>query len=195
MSEGFVQKVLDDADTVLGVLPHVITTMRKGVLIANAGVDQSNVDPSSGDLVALPRDPDATAVALMKMLRAMYHVRIGVIVADSVVHALRRGTSGCALGVAGIHAVTSELGRKDLFGREMRITRRAVADNICSASMLLMGETDEREQNKPNFSSNFSSNISSFHTFLLCFVIVICLWHDRSANCDCTWIESRVVER
>ena len=149
MAEGFVQKVLDDADAVLGVLPHVITTIRRGVLIANAGIDQSNVDPGTGDIVVLPRDPDATAVALMKMLRAAYRVRVGVIVADSVVHALRRGTAGCALGVAGIHAVTSELGRKDLFGREMRITQRAVADNICSAAMLLMGETDERELQHP----------------------------------------------
>lgn len=137
------QQVLDDADEVLGVLPHVITTLRKGVLIANAGVDQSNVDPARGDLVALPRDPDATAVALVRLLRAHYGVPVGVIVADSVVHALRRGTAGCALGVAGLHAVTSELGRRDLFGREMRITSRAVADNICSAALLLMGETDE----------------------------------------------------
>lgn len=144
MPEGFVQQVIDDADEILGVLPHVITTMRKGVLIANAGVDQSNVDPKQGDLVALPRDPDATAITLMKMMRQRYHVPVGVIIADSVVHALRRGTAGCALGVAGIHAVTSELGKQDLFGREMRITTRAVADNICSAALLLMGETDER---------------------------------------------------
>ena len=144
MPEGFVQQVLDDADEVLGVLPHVITTLRRGVLIANAGVDQSNVDPAHGDLVALPRDPDATALALMRLLRARYGVPVGVIVADSVVHALRRGTAGCALGVAGLHAVSSELGRSDLFGRAMRITSRAVADNICSAALLLMGETDER---------------------------------------------------
>lgn len=144
MPEGFVQQVLGDADEVLGVLPHVITTLRRGVLIANAGVDQSNVDPAHGDLVALPRDPDATALALMRLLRARYGVPVGVIVADSVVHALRRGTAGCALGVAGLHAVSSELGRSDLFGRAMRITSRAVADNICSAALLLMGETDER---------------------------------------------------
>jgi len=144
MSEGFVQQVIDDSDEIIGVLPHVITTIRKGVMIANAGVDQSNVDPKLGDLIALPRNPDETALKLMKMLRDYYHVPIGVVIADSVVHTLRRGTSGCALGVAGFHAVTSELGKKDLFGREMRVTKCAVADNVCSAALLLMGETDER---------------------------------------------------
>ena len=174
MPEGFVQQVLDDADEVLGVLPHVITTLRRGVLIANAGVDQSNVDPARGDLVALPRDPDATAVALMRLLRARHGVPVGVIVADSVVHALRRGTAGCALGVAGIHAVSSELGRPDLFGREMRITSRAVADNICSAALLLMGETDESLLTPPLFFCCCCCHLAQQR--VLCVCVCVCVW-------------------
>lgn len=111
-------------------------------MIANGGIDQSNVG-CEGKFIRLPRNPDKSAVELVKAIRARYGVRVGVIITDSVVHALRRGTSGIALGVAGIKSVIDEIGKPDIFGRKMGITVRAVADNIASGALLLMGETDE----------------------------------------------------
>jgi coenzyme F420-0:L-glutamate ligase / coenzyme F420-1:gamma-L-glutamate ligase len=56
---------------------------------------------------------------------------------------MRYGCSGVAIGCSGIPSILDERGKKDLFGRELKVTRRAVADNIASASELLMGEADE----------------------------------------------------
>jgi coenzyme F420-0:L-glutamate ligase / coenzyme F420-1:gamma-L-glutamate ligase len=67
-----------------------------------------------------------------------------VIIADSRTHAMRLGSSGVAIGCAGITAVVDERGRHDLFGRELHVTQRAVADCIASAAELVMGEADER---------------------------------------------------
>eukprot|EP00727_Mastigamoeba_balamuthi_P007738 m51a1_g3585 putative f420-dependent oxidoreductase (281) ;mRNA; f:1146344-1147391 len=139
---GFMEKVLQDADKVIGVLPRVLATIKNGVIIANSGADMSNA--GEGNFIPLPRDPDASAARLCRQLRAKWNARVAVIVTDSVVHALRRGTTGVALGVAGMHAVVSEIGKTDLFGHSMHVTTRAVADNVCCAAQLLMGETVER---------------------------------------------------
>ena len=138
----YCQAILEDSEKILGCLPHVVATLHDGVMIANGGIDQSNVG-CAGKFIRLPRDPGRSAVELVKAIRARYGVRVGVIVTDSVVHALRRGTSGIALGVAGIKAVTDEVGNPDIFGRKMGITVRAVADNITAGALLLMGETNE----------------------------------------------------
>lgn len=134
--------MLEDSNKILGCLPHVIATLHDGIMIANGGIDQSNVG-CKDKFIRLPRNPDKSAVELVKAIKERYGVRVGVIITDSVVHALRVGTSGIALGVAGIKSVTNEIGKPDIFGRKMGITVRAVADNIVCGALLLMGETNE----------------------------------------------------
>ncbi|MCK4740255.1 MAG: coenzyme F420-0:L-glutamate ligase, partial [Candidatus Thorarchaeota archaeon] len=68
---------------------------------------------------------------------------VGVLIIDSRTQPLRLGNIGMALGVAGFKPVADDRGRNDLFGNTMRITRRAVADNLSSACTAVMGESDE----------------------------------------------------
>ncbi len=137
----FVQLVLDEADEILGWLPHVIVTKKNGVMQANAGVDNSNA--GVGRCILLPSNPSASAWKLFHEIKKRWNKHVGVIITDSKVHPLRKGTMGFALGVAGFRPIASDLGKPDLYGRPMRITTRAMADNLASAAQVLMGESGE----------------------------------------------------
>ncbi len=141
MDPRLVEVVLRESDQVVGGIPGFLLSMKNGTLLPNAGVDQSNAPV--GSVVLLPRNPNASASALQQSVRRHLGVRIGVIVADSRTHAMRLGCAGVGIGCAGIDAVIDERGRRDLFGRELHVTQRAVADCIASAAELLMGEADE----------------------------------------------------
>ncbi|MEM2109068.1 MAG: coenzyme F420-0:L-glutamate ligase [Candidatus Odinarchaeota archaeon] len=141
MEPELVEVVLREADKVLGGVKHVLLTLKDGVFQANAGVDKSNAPP--GFVTLLPADPCKTAEEIRLHVKKRFNVNIGVIIADSRTQPLRLGNIGLAVGVAGIIPVKDERGHRDLFGRPLRITRRAIADNIASAAELLMGEADE----------------------------------------------------
>ncbi len=138
----FVQLVLEESDEVLGWLPHVIVTKRGGVMQANAGVDNSNA--GKGRCVLLPLNPSKSAWKIYHGIKERWNRRVGIIISDSKVHPLRKGTMGFALAVAGFKPIASDLGKPDLYGRPMRITTRALADNLASAAQVLMGESGER---------------------------------------------------
>ena len=123
----------------------LIVEHRLGFVTANAGVDQSNVDPALGaePALLLPRDPDASAAALRERLRAHFGKRIGVIVSDSWGRPWRRGTVGVAAGAAGLPALVDLRGRPDLFGRTLRATEIGFADEVAAAASLVMGQADE----------------------------------------------------
>ncbi|MFW9846524.1 MAG: coenzyme F420-0:L-glutamate ligase [Candidatus Thorarchaeota archaeon] len=133
--------VLKEADEILGGIPHVLLTIKSNTLMANAGVDKSNVPAGYASL--LPEDPQASAERLKQEAMERYGCDIGIIVIDSRTQPLRLGNIGMALGVAGFRPVADDRGRHDLFGNEMRITRRAIADNLASACTSVMGESDE----------------------------------------------------
>lgn len=139
----FVEVVFQEADEVLGAVPGAVLALRDNILQANAGVDQSN---SGGEdyLIVLPRDPIRTAERLRKDITGRTAKQIGVIIADSKTHPLRRGTSGFALAVAGFRPLIDDIGTQDLYGRSMHITTRAIADNLVCGGEILMGETTQR---------------------------------------------------
>lgn len=135
------QLILDEADEILGGIPHVVLTIKDNTLMANAGVDKSNVPQGSASL--LPKNPRESAERLRKDVFERYGKRIGVMIIDSRTQPLRLGNIGMALAVAGFKPVADDRGRKDLFGNELRITRRAIADNLASTCTAVMGESDE----------------------------------------------------
>ncbi len=135
------QLVMDEADEILGGIPHVLLTIKNNTLMANAGVDKSNVPPGYASL--LPKDPRASAERIRREVRRRFGKDVGVVVIDSRTQPLRLGNIGMALGVAGFRPVVDERGKKDLFGNVLRVTRRAVADNLASACTLVMGESSE----------------------------------------------------
>src|SRR6185436_21042895 len=107
-------------------------------IMANAGVDRSNVDPELGTepVLLLPENPDASAAALRDRLGEHFGKTLGVIVSDSFGRAWRRGTVGVALGVAGMPALMDLRGRPDLYGRALRVTQTGFADEIAAAAEL-----------------------------------------------------------
>ncbi len=141
MDPRHVEVVLRESDQVVGGIPGFLLCMKNGTLLPNAGIDASNAPP--GSLVLLPLDPDASAAQIRAAIAERVGADVGVIVIDSRTHAMRLGCSGVAIGCSGIPSVVDERGKKDLFGRELEVTKRAVADCIASAAELVMGETNE----------------------------------------------------
>ena len=123
----------------------LIVAHRLGFVMANAGVDQSNIQhPEGGERVLLlPADPDASCVAIKARLDEVFDCDLGIVINDSFGRAWRNGVVGVALGVAGLPSLIDLVGAPDLFGRAMRVTEVALADEIAAAASLLMGETDD----------------------------------------------------
>jgi coenzyme F420-0:L-glutamate ligase/coenzyme F420-1:gamma-L-glutamate ligase len=125
----------------------LIVEHRLGFVMANAGVDRSNIDPAAGrePVLLLPEDPDASAARLRERLMHHYGAALAVIVSDSFGRPWRRGTVGVALGVAGLPALCDLRGRPDLYGRALRVTQTGFADEIAAAAALVMGEAAEAQ--------------------------------------------------
>lgn len=125
----------------------LIVEHRLGFVMANAGVDASNIEQGVGAegarVLLLPTDPDAAAAHLRAELHRREQVAVGVIINDSVGRAWRNGTTSMALGAAGVPTLWDRRGNPDLFGRRLQVTEVAVADELASAAALLQGEGDE----------------------------------------------------
>ncbi len=119
----------------------IITENRLGLVMANAGIDQSNVD--EGCALLLPQDPDKSASNIRAYLREEFDANAGVIVVDSIGRAWRNGVTGHAIGIAGIKALLDLRRMPDLNNRELRVTDAAIADEIAAAASLLMGQAAE----------------------------------------------------
>jgi len=141
MDPRLVEVVLRESDRIVGGIPGFLLSMKNGTLLPNAGIDASNTP--AGSVLPLPADPDASATRIRSALVERSGADVGVLVIDSRPHAMRLGCSGVAIGCSGIPSVVDERGKKDLFGHELEVTRRAVADCIASAAELVMGEADE----------------------------------------------------
>jgi coenzyme F420-0:L-glutamate ligase / coenzyme F420-1:gamma-L-glutamate ligase len=139
-----VEVILSESREVLRFRPElIITEHRLGLVMANAGVDQSNVPDARECVLLLPEDPDASSAALRAALCKRFGVDIAVVVSDSVGRAWRNGVVGLALGAAGIPALQDLRGRIDLEGRVLAVTQVGLADEVASAAELVMGEADE----------------------------------------------------
>lgn len=141
-----VQVILDESQRVVRQRPGVlIVEHRLGFVMANAGIDRSNLDPAMGaePVLLLPRDPNLSAATLREQLGARFGISPAVIVSDSFGRAWRRGTTGTALGAAGLPSLIDMRGQADLYGRELRVTEIGFADEIAAAASLLMGQAAE----------------------------------------------------
>ena len=116
-----------------------------GVILANAGIDRSNLeqDKEQDWVLLLPKDSDLSAKKIHQELLAKTGLHLGVIINDSIGRAWRNGTLGTAIGVAGLPAIIDLRGRKDLFGNPLRVSEEAIADELASAASLLQGQADE----------------------------------------------------
>ena len=137
-----VQLILDEAKEIIKMKQDLIITETKhGFVCANAGVDESNVEP--GKAVLLPKDPQRSAFSLKKKIVERSGKEISVLISDSCGRAFRNGVMGTCIGVSGISALQDRRGEEDRFGKISRVTKVGIADEICAAANLVMGEFKE----------------------------------------------------
>jgi coenzyme F420-0:L-glutamate ligase / coenzyme F420-1:gamma-L-glutamate ligase len=138
-----VELILEESTEVLrhrlGVL---IVAHRLGLVLANAGIDRSNVDGREHVLL-LPRDPDGSCAELRGAIAAATGVDVGIMIIDSIGRAWRNGTIGTAIGVAGLPGLLDLRGTPDVFGRPLETTEVGLADELAAAASLVMGQAGE----------------------------------------------------
>jgi coenzyme F420-0:L-glutamate ligase / coenzyme F420-1:gamma-L-glutamate ligase len=135
--------VLREADLLFaGAEAHVYLTLKGTVWIANAGLDLSNAH--EGTAILWPEAPWAWVAEFRRRLLAYYGVAaLGVLLTDSRLTPLRRGVTGVAIAYAGFEGIQSEVGKPDLFGRPLKVTQKAVADDLAATAVLVSGEAAE----------------------------------------------------
>jgi coenzyme F420-0:L-glutamate ligase/coenzyme F420-1:gamma-L-glutamate ligase len=140
-----VQIILGESRRIVRHRPNLlIAEHRRGWVMANAGIDHSNVAAGGEEVVLLlPLDPDASAHDLRERLTAATGRRVAVVISDSFGRPFRRGTVGVAIGAAGLPSVIDWRGHPDLFGRRLEVTETGFADEIAAAASLVMGQADE----------------------------------------------------
>ena len=139
-----VELILSESTEVVRHKPGVlIVAHRLGMVMANAGIDTSNIEAKGEGVLLLPLDPDGTCRAIRTALADQTGARVGVIINDSVGRAWRLGTVGLAIGASGLPSLWDLRGHKDLFGRELKVSEAAVADELASAASLLQGQAAE----------------------------------------------------
>jgi coenzyme F420-0:L-glutamate ligase/coenzyme F420-1:gamma-L-glutamate ligase len=141
-----VEAILSQSKEILRAAPGVlIAVTHHGLVMANAGIDQSNMEPGDAGrrVLLLPEDPDASAAALEARLNAHFDCGLGVIVSDSTGRAWRLGTVGLAIGAAGLPSLLDRRGERDLAGRPLEATEVGFADAVAAAAVLAMGEGAE----------------------------------------------------
>ena len=141
-----VEAILSQATAVLRVAPNVlIVATAHGLVLANAGIDQSNLE--AGDhgrrVLLLPEHPDRSAQCLKERIDAHFKADIGIVISDSAGRAWRLGTTGLAIGAAGVPALLDRRGEIDMTGRPLEVTEVGFADAVAAAAVLVMGEAAE----------------------------------------------------
>ncbi|MGD9879750.1 MAG: coenzyme F420-0:L-glutamate ligase [Reyranella sp.] len=143
-----VELVLSESVRVVRSRPGILIVEHKlGFVMANAGIDQSNVGPTDGveRALLLPVNPDASAEALRKRLGELAGTAPAIVIIDSFGRAWRRGTSGVAIGAAGLPSLLDLRGNPDLFGRILQVSITGFADEIAAAASLVMGQGNEAQ--------------------------------------------------
>jgi coenzyme F420-0:L-glutamate ligase / coenzyme F420-1:gamma-L-glutamate ligase len=139
-----VELVLQESKRIVRAAKDVlIVEHRLGFIMANAGIDQSNVHEDGNCALLLPEDPDASATRLRARIKELTGVEPGVIISDSFGRPWRIGTVGVAIGCAGVASIIDMRGKPDMFGRTLRVTVVGHGDEIAAAASLLMGQSDE----------------------------------------------------
>jgi coenzyme F420-0:L-glutamate ligase/coenzyme F420-1:gamma-L-glutamate ligase len=140
-----VELILSESVEVVRHRPGVLIVVhRLGFVMANAGIDMSNVGPEGEECaLLLPLDPDRSCRDIRARLRQHTGRDVAVVIIDSIGRAWRNGTVGTAIGVSGLPALLDLRGELDLFGRSLRHTEIGLADELAAAASLVMGQGRE----------------------------------------------------
>jgi len=139
----------------------IIVETNHNFICANAGIDESNVE--KGFATLLPVDPDRSARKIRDSILQITGKNIAVLISDTFGRPFRLGQTDHAIGIAGMETIENYEGKPDTFGKIMRVTAIAIADELCAASELVMGKINKSPAaviKNYNFESK-NGNISS----------------------------------
>ena len=143
-----VELILSETREVLRAVPDILIVVHNtGVILANAGLDKSNVGSENGEenVLLLPVDPDQSCKAIQTELKELTGAEVAVIISDSLGRPWRMGTTGVAIGVAGLPALLDLRGDEDIYGRELKVSQQAIGDELASAASLLHGQGADKQ--------------------------------------------------
>ena len=135
-----VQLILDQTKRIVRMNNGImIVETPQGLVCANAGVDESNV--KDGYVTLLPKNADESAKKLQQSILKKTGKNVAVIISDTFGRPFREGQTNCTIGFSGISPIVDYVGTKDTFGKTLHVTEIAIADEICSATELVMGKS------------------------------------------------------
>ncbi|RJS80344.1 coenzyme F420-0:L-glutamate ligase [Candidatus Bathyarchaeota archaeon] len=139
----FVELVLRETKRIVKVSSEtLIVEDKRGLICINAGIDKSNVK-GVGNFALLPENPDESAERCRLEIKRLTGKNVAVIISDTYSRPFRRGQVNFAIGIAGIKPFKDYRGKKDLFGKILKVKNVAVVDEIAAAAELLMGQAKE----------------------------------------------------
>lgn len=134
--------ILREAEKIYGGVKRAVLTLKDGVLTANAGIDNKNAP--NGYVTLWPQDPKKWADKIRSEIRQKTGKKVAVLIIDSGLTPLRKGTIGIALAVSGFKPIRDYRKKKDIYEKSILITQNAIADNLACAAHLMMGEAAEK---------------------------------------------------
>lgn len=138
-----VELILQESRKIVRVFNNtIITETQHGFICANSGIDQSNVSKSKNLVLLLPKDPDKSANTIRKGIYKKTRKNIAVLITDTFGRPFRMGQTNIAIGIAGINALKNYKGKRDMFGKILKVTEIAIVDEIAGAAELVMGKTE-----------------------------------------------------
>ena len=141
MDAKIAELVLRESDYMVSGIPGFLLTINNGMIAPNAGIDKSNSPP--GKIILYPKDSFSSANKLRQKFLQNLGINVGIVVSDSRLMPTRIGCTGIAVGVSGFEPVEDERGKKDLFGKKLRVTFKSTADCLATMGVFVMGESNE----------------------------------------------------
>ena len=137
-----VELILSESNEIVKIERDIIIAETKhGFVCANAGIDASNVGMLSNHVVLLPDNPDESARRIRNDIKSRTKINVSIIISDTFGRPFRKGQVNVAIGIAGIDPMVSYIGKTDMYGKILKVTEMAIADELASAAELVMGKS------------------------------------------------------
>jgi coenzyme F420-0:L-glutamate ligase/coenzyme F420-1:gamma-L-glutamate ligase len=145
-SANFIELVLRESNSIISSNNNVLIVEHKlGFININAGIDRSNIDQSTNQVLLLPEDPNQSAEDIGNELSILLGIKVHIIISDSMTRAYRYGITGFAIGSSGINCLLDKKGSSDMYGNTLVTTEIAAGDELAAAASILMGQGDQRK--------------------------------------------------
>jgi putative folate metabolism gamma-glutamate ligase len=121
---------------------NLFLTIKNNLMAVSAGIDESNSD---GNYILWPVDPQKSANDIRSYLSKKFgRKKLGVVITDSITSPLKFGVTGVGIAHSGFLALNDIVGKADVFGRKLKMTKVSIIDGLAASAVLAMGEGGEQ---------------------------------------------------